>query len=99
MRRDLDAIIDRFVTETGWRPTTTKIVAGALLYTRYNWLKRLVMRRIARKAGGDTDTTRDHVYTDWNDVRGFAEGFGRWVCRGLADESADRRVRPVAAVA
>ena len=99
VRRDLDAIIDRFVTETGWRPTTTKIVAGALLYTRYNWFKRLVMRRIARKAGGDTDTTRDYVYTDWNDVRGFAEGFGRWVSRGLADESADRRVRRVAAVA
>jgi menaquinone-dependent protoporphyrinogen IX oxidase len=25
----------------------------------------MVMRRIARLAGGPTDTTRDHVYTDY----------------------------------
>ncbi len=33
------------------------------------------MRRIARKAGGDTDTSKDYEYTDWNDVRGFADRF------------------------
>ena len=99
VRRDLDAIIDRFVKETGWVPTTTKIVAGALLYTRYSWIKRLVMKRIARKAGGDTDTTRDHVYTDWNDLRAFAEEFGRCVAGDVARTSADGRVRHAAAVA
>ena len=99
VRRDLDGIIDRFIKETGWVPTTTKIVAGALLYTRYNWITRLVMKRIARKAGGDTDTTRDHVYTDWNDLRAFAEGFGRCVSGDVVDESADRGRRHAAAAA
>lgn len=77
--RELKAIVDRFLSATGWQPAATKIVAGALLYTTYNWLVRFFMRRIAAKAGGDTDTTRDYEYTDWNDVRAFATQFGQMV--------------------
>jgi menaquinone-dependent protoporphyrinogen oxidase len=71
----LAEIIGRFVDGCGWRPTVRKPVAGALLYTRYGWLKRLVMKSIAAKTGGDTDTTRDYVYTDWDDLRKFASAF------------------------
>jgi menaquinone-dependent protoporphyrinogen oxidase len=74
-RQEVDRIMDRFFTRCGWRPKITKHVAGALLYTRYGWLKRLMMKRIVAKAGGDTDTTRDFEYTDWNDVRDFACDF------------------------
>jgi menaquinone-dependent protoporphyrinogen oxidase len=76
-RQELDAIGARFIDEVGWTPDVIKPVAGALLYTRYNWLLRRVMKRIVAKAGGDTDTTRDYEYTDWQDVREFAERFGR----------------------
>lgn len=76
-RRELDAIIARFQQSTGWQPTLIKPVAGALLYTRYNWLKRWIMKRIVAKAGGDTDTTRDYEYTDWSQLRGFARAFAR----------------------
>lgn len=65
-------IMDQFLARTGWRPTIQKMVAGALPYTRYGWLKRFVMKRIARKAGGGTDTSRDYDYTDWNEVRDTA---------------------------
>jgi menaquinone-dependent protoporphyrinogen oxidase len=75
VQQDLAGIIDRFLAAVGWRPAITKKVAGALLYTRYNPLKRWVMRRIVRAAGGDTDTSRDYEYTDWNEVRAFAEAF------------------------
>jgi menaquinone-dependent protoporphyrinogen oxidase len=77
VRRTLDEIVDRFRRSTGWRPAVIKFVAGALPYTRYNWLKRWIMRRIVAKAGGDTDTTRDFEYTDWEDLRAFARTFGR----------------------
>ena len=70
-----------FFAGTGWQPAITKEVAGALPYTRYNWFIRQVMKRIAAKAGGDTDTTRDYEYTDWPDLRGFAEYFGRLVAQ------------------
>src|SRR5207344_933045 len=73
--RELGAIMDRFFTATGWRPTETKIVAGALPYSKYGWLKRRMMRRIAAKAQGDTDMTRDYEYTDWEDLRTFARRF------------------------
>jgi len=76
VQREEQAIVNRFLVETGWRPTMTKIVAGALLYRRYGWIKRWVMKRITAKAGGDTDTSRNYVYTDWNDLRAFAAQFG-----------------------
>jgi menaquinone-dependent protoporphyrinogen oxidase len=47
-------------------------VAGRLAYTQYGLLKRFVMRRIALKAGGPTDTSRDHEMTDWEQVRAVA---------------------------
>ncbi len=33
---------------------------------------RLVMRLISGMAGGDTDTSRDYEYTDWQAVERFA---------------------------
>lgn len=74
---EAEAIPKRFVEGLRWQPTIVKIVAGALLYTQYNFLVRFMMKRIVRAAGGDTDTSRDYEYTDWNDVRAFAVEFGR----------------------
>lgn len=76
---ELANIVARFAVETGWTPPHTKQVAGALLYRQYNFFMRWVMKRIAAKAGGNTDTSRDYEYTDWNDVRAFAGQFGRMV--------------------
>jgi menaquinone-dependent protoporphyrinogen oxidase len=72
---ELGAIKRRFAARTGWQPAYYQLVAGALSYTRYGWLKRKLMRRVARKVGGATDTSRDHEYTDWDDLRAFAESF------------------------
>jgi menaquinone-dependent protoporphyrinogen oxidase len=80
-REHVVRIMDRFLARYGWRPAITKLVAGALLYTRYGWLKRRMMKRIVAKAGGDTDTTRDFEYTDWNDLRDFAEDFASLLVR------------------
>ena len=74
---EIESIAQRFAATTGWRPTTIKHVAGALLYTRYNFVKRWIMKRIVARAGGDTDTSKDYDYTDWNEVRAFADEFGR----------------------
>ena len=71
------ANISRFLMHTGWKPTVSKSVAGALLYTRYGWLKRWVMKRIVAKTGGPTDTTIDYEYTNWRDLYEFADKFRR----------------------
>ena len=62
---DARRMIDVFVQETGWRPAYVLPVAGALAYSKYNFIVRLVMKAIARKAGGPTDTSRDYEFTDW----------------------------------
>jgi menaquinone-dependent protoporphyrinogen oxidase len=83
---ELDGIIHRFIDPLGWQPTVIKPVAGALLYTKYNPLMRWMMKRIAGKAGGGTDTSRDYDYTDWDDLNVFAEEFGRRVAAAVAAE-------------
>lgn len=74
---ELDAKVDRLLRKTGWEPTVVKIVAGAIPYSRYGWLKRRVMQSITRKAGVITDPSRDYDYTEWEDLRSFAMGFLR----------------------
>lgn len=64
-----------FLDETGWRPYPVGLVAGALAYTRYDLPTRWVMKLIAWREGGDTDTTRDWEYTDWEQLRRELEAF------------------------
>ena len=68
-------VLDKFFEETGWHPARVKPVAGALLYTKYNVLLRFVMKQIAKSAHADTDTSQDHVYTNWEALDRFVEEF------------------------
>lgn len=49
-----------------------EMIAGALKYTQYNWFIKWVMKGIAKKEGGSTDTSRDFEYTDWEQVAAYA---------------------------
>jgi menaquinone-dependent protoporphyrinogen oxidase len=61
-----------FMKDANWRPDLHACFGGILAYRRYGVFKRMMMRRMSRKAGGPTDTTRNHDFTDWNDVRALA---------------------------
>jgi len=74
-RDELREIAEVFCRQTGWTPAITHHVAGALRYLEYDYFKRLIMKLIARQQGGDTDTSRDHEYTDWDDLTRFVEEF------------------------
>ncbi len=67
--------IANFVKETGWQPPMAESIAGAMSYTKYSPIMRWIIRRISRKEGGPADTTRDYEYTDWEQVRRFADRF------------------------
>lgn len=71
---EVERAIEEFFTTTGFRAQQHKAVAGALLYTQYNRLLRLVMKQISKSEGGSTDTSRDHEYTDWVDLDRFVVG-------------------------
>jgi menaquinone-dependent protoporphyrinogen oxidase len=78
-------IAEQFPAKLGWKPDVVEIVAGALMFSRYGFLKRAVMKRIAKKEMGSVDPTRDTVFTDWTAVDRFARAFvGRMVERAAA---------------
>lgn len=74
-RRQAHAAVERFVDRTGWRPGMTMPLAGALMYRRYGTIERRVMQVVAALAGADTDPSRNYEYTDWEQVRAFAEAY------------------------
>jgi menaquinone-dependent protoporphyrinogen oxidase len=61
--------LDKFLRRTGWQPQLTASFAGALKYS--------VMIVIVGLAGGNTDTTQDYEYTDWDAVERFAGAFAQ----------------------
>ena len=75
--QEAEGYVDRFVDETGWRPDKVALFGGALLYTEYGFVKRHMMKKIAKDKPGELglDTSRDYVYTEWDAVRRFAEHF------------------------
>lgn len=74
-REQARALLEGFLEDVDWQPAVKAIVPGRLAYSQYGPIKRLVMRLIAKRAGGATDTSRDHEYTDWEGVTRFAEEF------------------------
>jgi menaquinone-dependent protoporphyrinogen oxidase len=68
-------IMDDYLEQTGWKTLMRTQVAGALLYTQYDFFKRLIMKQISKKEGRTTDTSQDYEYTDWDAVRKFVMDF------------------------
>ncbi|MDH4276882.1 MAG: protoporphyrinogen oxidase [Acidimicrobiia bacterium] len=65
-------LVQQLLDTTRVEPDLVGLFAGALVYTRYGWLKRTMMSRIARAEDGDADTSKDYEYTDWEAVEQFA---------------------------
>lgn len=68
-------IVLDFFSWAKWYPKTWTVFAGALIYSKYNWLLKRIMHFIAKRAGSETDISRDYEYTDWGQVRKFASEF------------------------
>ncbi len=62
----------KFLLSSPWQPKLCAVFAGALRYPRYRWLDRFMIRLIMKMTGGETDTTKEVVYTDWQQVASFA---------------------------
>lgn len=71
-RQAAQRILDDFLAKEGWTPLLSESLPGAINYTRYNLLLKWYMKKASAKNGGSTDTSRDHEYTDWDQVERFA---------------------------
>lgn len=74
-RLEAERYSEDLVEATGWAPSERWLVAGALRYTQYSWLKRALMKRFANKAGHPVDTDRDVELTDWQRLEGQVDEF------------------------
>lgn len=70
---DPNGYLEKFFATTAWRPGCAVAFGGALNYPRYGRVLRWIMRWLARRGGHSTDTSREHVYTDWSAVTRFAD--------------------------
>ena len=79
-REEAAGYVESFLTETGWHPDRIGQFGGALRFSEYGFLKRLMMKRIAkdllteeRKPNGDIE------FTDWDAVDAFAADVAAFV--------------------
>jgi menaquinone-dependent protoporphyrinogen oxidase len=66
-----------FPVACGWAPARIASIAGRLAYREYGFFIRWVMKRIAKKEGAPTDTSRDYELTNWEEVDALARDIAR----------------------
>ena len=71
-----NAYVRKFLLNSPWEPAICGVFAGALRYPRYRWFDKVMIQLIMRMTGGETDTSKEVEYTDWQQVAKFAEDFG-----------------------
>jgi len=69
--------VRKFLLATPWQPALCGVFAGALRYPRYRWIDKVMIQLIMRMTGGETDTSKEVEYTDWEQVKKFAEDFAK----------------------
>lgn len=69
------AYIKTFLKKSPWEPKMIGVFAGALYYPRYNFFDRTMIRLIMTMTGGETDTSKEVEYTNWEKVSQFAQKF------------------------
>ena len=72
---EAQSYVDRFVLETGWRPTKVLLLAGALRYSGYDYFKQQIIKYVVMKGHGQEDTERDYEFTDWKALSEFVDSF------------------------
>lgn len=70
---ETNAYMKKFLTLSPWQPTQQAVFAGALLYSKYGFFDKFMIRLIMKITGGETNTSKDIEYTDWNKVDDFSE--------------------------
>lgn len=77
VREEVQEIFNRFMAKTGLHPLIYASFAGALPFSRYGFMQRMLMQAMARRLTGELqiDTNTDYEFTDWVAVDEFVEQF------------------------
>ncbi len=71
-RKADDLLLRKLIQKTELVPDFITSFAGALHYTKYGFIKKLILKKISHAAGGPTDTKQNHELTDWKAVEEFS---------------------------
>ncbi|CNF04794.1 menaquinone-dependent protoporphyrinogen IX dehydrogenase [Yersinia nurmii] len=74
---ETNTYVRKFLASSPWQPKLCGVFAGALRYPRYRWFDRIMIQLIMRMTGGETDTSKEVEYTDWQQVSSFAREFSQ----------------------
>lgn len=71
--------VEEFLSETGWHPDRIGLFGGALRYSQYGFLNRLMFKQIIKRTMPEVATDHDVELTDWDEVEAFAADFAAFV--------------------
>jgi len=67
--------VDHFVSVTGWQPSMTLLLGGALRFTEYEYFQEQIVKFIVMKDGGAEPGRSDREFTDWKALASFVDTF------------------------
>ncbi|QIR13086.1 menaquinone-dependent protoporphyrinogen IX dehydrogenase [Shewanella aestuarii] len=65
--------LQKFLALSAWKPQDVKIIAGKVDYPSWPWYDSLMIRLIMKMTDGPTDPKAIIDYTDWEDVKHYAD--------------------------
>ena len=63
---EAQSYVDRFLSNLGWAPTETLMVAGALRYDEYDYFKDQIVAHVVLEGRTVAGPKGDHEFTDWD---------------------------------
>ena len=69
--------VDAFLGSTGWKPTQSLLVAGALRYAEYDYFKEQIIEHVVLKGRKVEGPKGDYEFTDWEALSRAVDSFVR----------------------
>ena len=74
-RREAQDYIAKFIAQTGWTPSISLPVAGALINEGYDYFQQQILEHVVLKNRMIDHPERDHEFTDWKALADGVEAF------------------------
>jgi menaquinone-dependent protoporphyrinogen oxidase len=74
---EAQSYVGEFLISTGWKPTQSLLIAGALRYDEYDYFKAQIIEHVVLKCHEVEGAKGDYEFTDWNTLCRAVESFVR----------------------
>ena len=74
---EAQSYVDAFFVSTGWKPTQSLLVAGALRYSEYDYFKEQIIEHVVLKGRRVEGPKGDYEFTDWETLSRAVDSFAR----------------------